>query len=490
MRWALVALLLLSPALSAAAHPGHADEPTATKPAPAPAPTPAEPSPWTGPVQPGPWPPPPNATGNATNTTKGSKAAAPIALTYDPIVGGAGGREWLGFKADAQRTGASAARPPTAPAKKWDAKGQPGYGIASEPVVAHNLVLFADLGRKVYALDVGTSFKRWTVDVPGRVLAGLAVDDDTLIVACADGVVLGLHVLTGTERWNVSLGQRVSAAPLVANGIVYVVGEAGRVTALEAPSGAWRWNATLGPVQGGVAPLLMAGRVLVGLASGQVVALQPLTGATLWTASVGAPVTATPVGALGRVIVPNLGLTALDPNSGRVVWTKPAGAFLRSSPAAGQGMLVYGDPEGPGLMAADAFSGEPRWHAALTTFVETAPVIAGDVAMAAALDGTVAGFAVRNGTALWTADAGERVRTSPLALDGRVLVARVDGTLRMLGDADVTAATADDAAAAPARGDSFLSLLPVFAAIAAPYVLVKRVRDRMARQAKSAEDAL
>lgn len=468
----LVVLIVTPTALAAAggANTTHAD----------PAPTP----------KPGPWPPPP---ANATNASAPANATAPAkgaprgpASGYEPTVASPGVRDWLGFKGDAQRTGGTGARAPASPVRDWEATGTSGYGIAAEPVVAHNLVVFAGLDRKVHAVHGATGFPQWEAEVPGHVLAAPAVAEDVLLVASLDGTLSAFQLATGAPRWNVSVGDHVSGAPLVANGVVYVVGEGGRAWAFEVPTGKARWNRTLGPIHGGVAPMLAGSRLIVGQDDGRVVALQILTGATLWSTDVGAPVTATPLQVAGRVLVPHLGLSALDAETGRVLWKRPADGFIVSSPAFGLGMLVYGDPSEPGVVGADALTGEVKWRAPLQVFVTTPPVAAGDLAIVASKDGTISALRLRNGTAVWQVDAGERMSVAPVVTEGRILAARVDGTVRLFTDASRPEAAAEAETPQGGGGNGFVGLLPIFAAIAAPYFGIKRLRDRMHRQAVEA----
>jgi outer membrane protein assembly factor BamB len=462
MRWIplLLVVLLAAPAL-AGAPAGNA---TKGEPAPTPAP--------------GPWPPP----APANNTTAVPAARGTPAGAYEPTVTSPGVREWTGFKGDALRTGATAAHLPLDPVKRWDASGTAGYGIAAEPVVTHGLVVWGALDRKVHAVDANTGFPQWSADLPGRVMGSPAVAEDTLLVATLDGTLTALRLTDGTERWHRTLGDRIGAAPLTANGVVYVVGETGHVAAFEVPSGAPRWNRTLTGVAGGVAPLLIGGRLVVAQLDGTVVALQALTGTTLWTASVGGPVLATPVGVGNRVVVPTLGLVALDAESGRKAWSRPAVMLVRSSPAFGQGMLVYGDPEEPGVIGADAYTGEPRWRAHLTVFVTSPATIARDAAVVASKDGTFTAMQLRNGTILWQRDAGERMSVAPVVFDGRVLVARTDGTVRLFADESTVVAEDGGIPAATGGGNGLLGLLPVFAVLALPYFGVRHLRDRMHRQ--------
>lgn len=435
-----------------------------------------------GGLQPGAWPPP---NGTAADQTQAPRSTAPASalppVAFDPTVASPATRDWYAFKGDPGRTGANGAKAPLMPERRWDAAGTVGVGIFAPPVVGHGLVVFAGLDRKVHAVDGASGFKQWEQPLPAMVYASPTIAEDKVLVQAVNGTLLAFDLRNGTERWRAELGEKTSASPLVVNGVAYTVTEPGTVYALDIGDGKTRWNRTLAPVQSTVAPLFVSGRLIVGDARGFVHGLHALTGQTLWTASVGAPVTATPVAAGKQVVVPTFGLRGLEVESGRVLWTKALAGFVRSSPAYQAGVLVFGDPEGPGIVGANALNGERLWRVPTRLFVRSAPTIAQDVAVVAADDGSLFALRLRNGTVLWTLDAGERMRASPVVLDGKVFAARMDGVLRLFADPEVETAVAE-AGAGPSR-NGLLELLPVFLVLALPYAGLKVLRERMRRAA-------
>lgn len=478
MRWALLVLaVLLAPGLASGhgseSHPEGTHGESGAQLAPEP--------------KPGPWPPPANASAAEGSATPPPPPAPEPAALYEPTVASPATRQWLGFKGDALRTGATLAQAPLAPERRWDA-GQPGPGVLATPVVAHNLVVFAGLNRRVQAVDLATGFPQWSVELPAMALAAPAVAEDTLLVAAGNGTLVALELASGRERWRSELGARTSAAPLVVNGLVYAASEAGRVVALGLRDGSLRWSRSLPPLESLVAPTWAAGRLVVGDASGRVHALHALTGQSLWSVDIGTPVTSTPVGVGPRIVVPTLGLKALEVETGRVAWSRPAGAFVRSSPAYHLGVLAYGGADAPGVEAVNAFTGEALWAVPTRLYVRAAPTIAREHVVAAAEDGSLLAIWLRNGTVLWTLDAGERMQASPVVLDGMLLAARMDGVVRLFADPEASAAEAALPQAAPA-GNGLVGLLPIFGALAAPYVVLRRLHARMLRRVEEAARA-
>lgn len=470
MRRGLLLVALLLAAQVASAHSGH--DHNQTLPA-----QPAKPGP-----SPGPTTPARNSSANAT-AVPATASAAPTGLPgFGATTSSPGTREWLGYKGDPMRTGANGARAPVAPEPRWTVAGTPGTGIYASPVVAHGLVVFAGLDRKVHAVDANTGFGRWAHPLPSMGFSSPAIADDKVLVASSNGTLVALDLATGNERWVVELGGRVSASPLALLGVVYAQTEEGRVVALDAADGKLRWNRTLPPIESGVAPMWQGGRLYVGDAKGTVHALHALTGQTLWTASVATPVTATPVGTGKQVIVPTLGLKALEADSGRVAWAKPTAGFVRSSPAYQAGVLVYGNPEEPGVVGANAANGERLWSVSTRLFVRSAPAIAQDVAVVASDDGSLLAMRLRNGTLLWTIDAGERMRASPVVLDGVVYAARMDGLLRHYSDDAAPSTEPSEQLRTGGNDLGVLGFVVLVGALGVPYFGVRHLRQRVAAQ--------
>lgn len=114
-----------------------------------------------------------------------------------------------------------------------------------------------------------------------------------------------------------------------------------------------------------------------------------------WTATLGGNVSATPAVSLGTVFVPDYGgtLSAVDAFTGSVRWQRPVsdysgvpGDVSRTTPAVAGTSLVFGDgvssvasTGGARVMAADRFTGAPRWRTVIdadpAAMVTTSPVV-------------------------------------------------------------------------------------------------------------------
>jgi outer membrane protein assembly factor BamB len=471
----LFAALLLAP-LGASLALGHAGHDHAAPPTPQPGPS--------GQVA---YQPPGDAAGNASarNASAAGNASRAAMPPLAALGGAAPGRnqEWAVFKGDPERTGSTPAHLPLAPKLRWQA-GSGGGGIVASPSVANGLVVFAALDKHVYAVDVETGLPRWpSVETGGFVFAAPSISDGIVLLAVTDGRLVALNLTDGSQRWEVRLNGTLSASPLVVKGTVVEATESGEVAALALDNGAPLWTRKLPGLARGVSPVWTGGRVVVGDADGNVWALHALTGQTLWRTLLPDPVTATPAVGNGRLFVPTLGLACLDLDTGRALWRHGEDAFVDSSPAAANNMVVLGAGDEPGIEGLNALTGERAWFVPTRLPVRSAPVVTPDGVLAVSDDGSLLVMNLRNGTLVWTLDAGERVHGSPAVVDGKVLVGRIDGMLRAYGD-EARAASGAPALVDPAGGGiGLLEVLPVAAVVGVPYLGARWVRRRVRRKA-------
>lgn len=156
----------------------------------------------------------------------------------------------------------------------------------------------------------------WVVDVKGRVrrlsrrdgkvqkefrldtkaIAGVAADDELLVVVNQNGTVLG-YSPDGQQRWQVRLDSEVTTAPQLADSAVLVRTIEGKVVALERGGGSQRWNwqapsALLNLWQS--SPMLVDGdTVYVGMPNARLVALDLRFGVPRWDTAIASSLGAT-----------------------------------------------------------------------------------------------------------------------------------------------------------------------------------------------------
>ena len=199
---------------------------------------------------------------------------------------------------------------------------------------------------------------------------------------------------------------------------------------------AWRLDAdaAFGPA----APLATAdGRIALGTRDGKVVVLDAETGRRLGTGDVGESVEGG-LAARGPLVFAPLargrtGLVALDVLRAERVWALREGPHLAAPVLAGDVLVAAG--HGGTARGLDTETGAVLWEARTDTSaqVRAAPVVAElrgrPLAIVADTEGAVRAYDVRTGEAAWTAYAGAPVYRAPAASGGLVVVPTTRGRL-------------------------------------------------------------
>jgi outer membrane protein assembly factor BamB len=123
---------------------------------------------------------------------------------------------------------------------------------------------------EVVAMDLGTGQVRWKKELPGGVIAPVAVAEDVAICTATDGKVRALGVKDGREKWTYEAGAGFFAGAAVADGVAYVADLKGVVHAISMKDGEKVWTldlandpATKAPGMVFGSPVLHKGRLYV-----------------------------------------------------------------------------------------------------------------------------------------------------------------------------------------------------------------------------------
>jgi outer membrane protein assembly factor BamB len=162
------------------------------------------------------------------------------------------------------------------------------------------------------------------------------------------------------------------------------------------------WSfATQGPVWG--SPAVAGGVLYVGSDDGRVYAVDVKQRRQRWAQATGGPVRSTPLVAQGRVIVCSDDgfLHAFDAGSGKPLWKADlqGGDVKRLPPAADKADFDY---------------------------MQSSPVLHGDVVFAGSASGKLFAVSLKDGSVKWSAATAGRIRATPLVHEGRVVVGSWD----------------------------------------------------------------
>jgi outer membrane protein assembly factor BamB len=237
---------------------------------------------------------------------------------------------------------------------------------------------------------------------------------------------LPLKTLAGAlqpqRAWSASIGGaqpklRLGLAPATDGQHVYLAGPKGTVQALDAASGKLLWRREVKLALAG-GPGVGGGLVLVGSADGDVLALDAATGKDRWRVRVNTEILSAPVVGNGVVVLHTVDghLYGLNAANGEQRWVteQPVPRLtLRgmSAPVIAGELAVAGFDNGRlmavtvggGITAWDVALGQPRGSSELQRLVDVdaAPVVEGDEVYAVSYQGRAARLSLETGRELW-----------------------------------------------------------------------------------------
>jgi outer membrane protein assembly factor BamB len=303
----------------------------------------------------------------------------------------------------------------------YPAEPQANKLFFAAPSIEGDRVIFGDYGVaggflspsvtvSVYAVENvdngGVAPEEWTqsADINDKIVAPPLQVGDRVFVGTADNYVLAMDAATGDVLWNFETGHSIWGQPAFRDGILFVTSMDRNIYALEADTGQELWNASFaGAIAAG--PILNDDLVYVSDFDSQIHALDIQTGDERWAAS--------------------------------------AENWIWGAPTYADGVVYYADIEG-NVFAVDALSGEAIWQNNTPGAVQTSPVVAGDKVYVASEGessdtpvGALRAFSVDDGRELWTAVAPAPLFTTPVIIDGTVIVAlKSEAAVMMAYDGD------------------------------------------------------
>ena len=390
---------------------------------------------------------------------------------------------WFEYQGSGTRSGCAMAPLIESPRVEWRAE----IGIQAwlnSPLVVGELIIVSTAGSSrmtpdgndgVVALNLHNGHEQWRFGASNDV-NGLASDGRIVIAAGDEGAVWALDVVTGGKVWQVAFPSPVFSSPLIIGDSVIVGDAAGVLRALSLVDGSVLWSTSLnGPIRGGAAT---DGSLVY--AAGELGDLRAFTidGFEIWRTQVAtsrgdALVRAAPTIIGDMVVVSAIregdlggpGIVAYDKYVGTVRWiaTDPDGvaggwAGVQNSAAVAGSHILFGSSLAYGFQSVGQLTGYAEWASPSAVKCQhqiSSPVVVGNVAYLARLDGTLSAIDIARGAVLWSLPltiAGERAvvhecevaglfapgasleATPAIAPDGTILVGSVGGILYAVGE--------------------------------------------------------
>lgn len=298
--------------------------------------------------------------------------------------------------------------------------------------VEDDVVVSAGADGEVVAVAPGTGKDLWRVDTGAALVSGPSVASDLVLLGTRDAHVIALKRASGELVWKARVSSEVLAAPIGAGNVVVARCGDGRIFGLNASTGArlWSFDRTVPSlVLRGLAPPVIEGNsVFAGLDNGRVVGLRLDDGQLLWEQVVSAPSGRTE---LERIV--DVDADLLVANDG-----------------------VFAVSFGGDLAAVSVVDGRVAWRRPIKSY--TGIALEGRRLAVSADDGVVWMLDGQSGASTWNVDTLKyRGLSAPLLVNGRVIVADQDGYLHWLSADDGAVVARTRAVGGPVRAPLVLA---------------------------------
>jgi outer membrane protein assembly factor BamB len=391
----------------------------------------------------------------ARGGTTGTVASAPFVVRTD----------WTQFHFNLARSGYNPFESLIAPAnaaslvvRQRIATGGPVGAPAIE--CGGRVVIGSDVGT-LLGIDPSSGSVAWSVALGSPIVASVTaapISPCTVVATTSGGIVAAVNAGTGALLWQFTLGAGVVASALMSPGgqpsnfKVYVGAQNGVVSAF-AETGALNFSTQLSGAITQPAAFLgiphQGAQLFVGTDLGRLYSVDPTRGSVLRSTTLDGAVTAGPaIGDLGSGTAILVGTAAgtlysLDPTDLHVRWTLPLGATPVATPAigdpapvgarTGRSLALVGSADGT-LRAIAEEAGAPvtAWATPLAAAASTSPALANGLVVVGSDDGVLHVIEASTGVELSAADL-EVARSSPIVVDGLIIVGTTGGDVVLLG---------------------------------------------------------
>jgi len=325
--------------------------------------------------------------------------------------------------------------------------------LTAPPVTSAEMVFTLDADHLLVATNIETGRRVWSERIRSGSQrdslsfgAGLAYDENRLIVASGYGFVAALDATSGQELWRTDTEAPMTGAPTISERRVFVSSNNNEVLAFDLDTGQILWSdqaiAETARVLGASSPAAVEDIVVVPYSSGEIIAYLGANGRRLWTEALASAGRFTPISSINDIGArPVLGgglvfagsqsgvMAAIDGRTGNRVWQQPIGT-TQSPALAGEYIFVMGvEAE---LVCIKASTGQVVWVRTLDKFQKpekkkgrityAGPIIASGRVLIVSSQGELIAFDPQTGETLESLKLGDAVYIEPIAARDKLLI--------------------------------------------------------------------
>jgi outer membrane protein assembly factor BamB len=245
------------------------------------------------------------------------------------------------------------------------------------PILAEGVLYTGSGNGALYAVDVKTGEKVWSVDGFSQLENSGAIAGDTLVLGGYDGRLRALDRHTGEVLWSFDTAYPVQASPLIVDDHVYVATDHA-LYALELSTGNLQWQAPTGNEGAYMGAPAYQDRIIYTTGGKSLLAVDTTSGKELWRTERSDMFTA-PAVANGLIYIGNFDgyFYAFDQKTGAEKWKVQSGGLFWAGPAV-DGNTVYAGNDDL-VYALNAQTGEQVWKFQMAGKAVSEPMVSDGV---------------------------------------------------------------------------------------------------------------
>jgi outer membrane protein assembly factor BamB len=287
---------------------------------------------------------------------------------------------------------------------RFPEQADPAKPFYAAPAVSERLIVAGNYGHVLYGINPTNGAQLWAFDTETGNFAGTPlIVGDTILAPSSNNYLYAVNT-NGELLWRFRTGNSLWTTPSSDGERAYVAALDHHLYALNLSDGSLIWKTDMGSALASAPVLAEDGTLYVSNLEGEVGSVNAADGKIAWKTSTGGRVWSTPVLHEDVLYVGNAAnkVSAISAQDGSLLWQKDAGSPILGGGAVLNGSVAF--PTEGGSLIAWSLDGESLlWNQPIGGKLYTAPVIAGEKAVVALMEGDKILQALDlNGQLAWT----------------------------------------------------------------------------------------